>query len=74
MYGNESSTVKVVVVVVCLAFQQHASVSLERICSDTGTEDSDQTFHLNQSQYTDMGWLVKHLNFSACIIFLASLR
>ena len=41
--------------------QQHASVSLGRICSDTGTychteiEAAQQTFYLTQSQYTVTG-------------------
>ena len=45
----------------CLTSQQHASVSQERICSDkftcchTEIEVAYQTFHLNQSQYTDTG-------------------
>ena len=45
----------------CLTSQQHASVSQERICSDSCTcchteiEVADQTFHLTQSQYTDTG-------------------
>ena len=45
----------------CLTFQQHASVSQERICSDnftfchTETEVADPTFYLTQSQYTDTG-------------------
>ena len=45
----------------CLTPQQHASVSLGRICSDNCTcchteiEVADQTFHLTQSQYTDTG-------------------
>ena len=45
----------------CLTSQQHASVSLGRICTDnftcchTETEAADQTFHLTQSQYTDTG-------------------
>ena len=45
----------------CLASQQHASVSQERICSDnftcchTETAVADQTFYLTQSQYTDTG-------------------
>ena len=45
----------------CLTFQQHASVSQGRICSDkftcchTDTEVADQTFYLTQSQYTDTG-------------------
>ena len=43
----------------CLASQQHASVSLGRICSDkftcchTEIEVADQTSHPTQSQYTD---------------------
>ena len=43
----------------CLTFQQHASVSQGRICSDKCTcyqaeiEVADQTFYLTQSQYTD---------------------
>ena len=43
----------------CLMFQQHASVSEGRICSDNFTcchteiEVADPTFHLKQSQYTD---------------------
>ena len=43
----------------CLTFQQHASVSQGRICSDnfrcclTEIEVADQTFHFTQSQYTD---------------------
>ena len=47
--------------VVCLRFQQQASVSQGRICSDNFTcchtqiEVADQTFHLTQSQYTDNG-------------------
>ena len=42
-------------------FQQHASVSQGRICSDnctcchTETEVAIQTFYLTQSQYTDTG-------------------
>ena len=45
----------------CLTSQQQASVSQERICSDTFTcchteiEVADQTFYLTQSQYTDTG-------------------
>ena len=45
----------------CLTSQQHASVSQGRICSDNFTccyteiEVADQTFYLNQSQYTDTG-------------------
>ena len=45
----------------CLTSQQHASVSLGRICSDkftcchTEIDVSDQTFHLTQSQYIDTG-------------------
>ena len=45
----------------CLLNQQHASVSLGRICSDnftcchTETKVADQTFHLTQCQYTDTG-------------------
>ena len=45
----------------CLSFQQHASVSQGRICTDNFTcchteiEAADQTFHLTQSQYTDTG-------------------
>ena len=45
----------------CLTFQQHASASQGRICSDnltcchSETEVADQTFHLTQSQYTDTG-------------------
>ena len=45
----------------CLTSQQHASVSQGRICSDNFTcchteiEVADQTFHITQSQYTDMG-------------------
>ena len=45
----------------CLTFQQHASVSQGRICSDSFTcchteiEVADQTLHLIQSQYTDTG-------------------
>ena len=45
----------------CLTSQQHASVSQGRICSDNFTcchteiEVSDPTFHLTQSQYTDIG-------------------
>ena len=45
----------------CLTPQQHASVSQGRICSDNCTcchteiEVADQTFHLTQSQYTDIG-------------------
>ena len=43
----------------CLTSQQHASASLERICSDnfmcchTEIEVADKNFHLTQSQYTD---------------------
>ena len=43
----------------CLMSQLHASVSQGRICSDNFTcchteiEVADQTFYLNQSQYTD---------------------
>ena len=45
----------------CSTCQQHASVSQGRICSDcctcchTEIEFADQTFHLTQSQYTDIG-------------------
>ena len=45
----------------CLASQQHASVSQGRICVDNLTcchieiEVADPTFHLTQSQYTDTG-------------------
>ena len=45
----------------CLTSQQHASVSLGRICTDNFTcchteiEVADQTFYLTQSQYTDTG-------------------
>ena len=45
----------------CLTYQQHASVSQGRVCSDnltcchTEIEVADQTFHLTQSQYTDTG-------------------
>ena len=45
----------------CLASQQHARVSQERIRSDNFTgchteiEVVDQTFHLTQSQYSDTG-------------------
>ena len=45
----------------CLTFQQHASVSQGRICSDkcmccyTETVVADQTFFLTQSQYTETG-------------------
>ena len=45
----------------CLTSQQHASVSQGRTCSDNFTcwhteiEVADQTFHINQSQYTDTG-------------------
>ena len=45
----------------CLTSQKRASVSQGRICSNnftcchTETEVADQTFYLNQSQYTDTG-------------------
>ena len=45
----------------CLTFQQQASVSQGRICSDNFTcchteiEVADPTFYLTQSQYTDTG-------------------
>ena len=45
----------------CLMSQQYASVSLGPICSDKRTcchteiEVADQTSHLTQSQYTDIG-------------------
>ena len=45
----------------CLMSQQHASVSLGRICTENSTcchteiEAADQTFYLTQSQYTDNG-------------------
>ena len=45
----------------CVASQQNASVSQERICFDkrtcchAETEVADQRFHLTQSQYTDTG-------------------
>ena len=45
----------------CLTFQQHASVSQGRICSDnltcchTEIEVADQTFYPTQSKYTDTG-------------------
>ena len=51
----------VCLLVACLTFQQHASVSEGRFCSDkftcchTEIEVADQTFHLTQSQYTDTG-------------------
>ena len=44
----------------CLTSQQHPSVSQGRICSDnltcchTEIEAADPTFHLTQSQYTDI--------------------
>ena len=47
--------------IACLTSQQHASVFQGRICSDNCTcchteiEVADQTFHLTQSQYTDIG-------------------
>ena len=47
--------------VFCLTSQHHASVSQGRICTDNFTcchaeiETADQTFHLTQSQYTDIG-------------------
>ena len=47
--------------VCCLTSQQHASVSQGRMCLDNFTcchaeiEVADQTFHLIQSQYTDIG-------------------
>ena len=45
----------------CLTYQQHASVSQGRICTDNFTcchteiKAADQAFHLTQSQYTDNG-------------------
>ena len=45
----------------CLMYQEHASVSQGRICSDnftcchTEVGAADQTLHLTQSQYTDTG-------------------
>ena len=45
----------------CLTSQQHASASQGQICTDnfmcchTEMEAADQTFHLTQSQYTDIG-------------------
>ena len=45
----------------CLTYQQYASVSQGRICSDNFTcchteiEVADKTFYLTQSQYTDTG-------------------
>ena len=45
----------------CLTSQQHASVSQGRICENkftcchTDIEVADQTFHLTQSQYSDIG-------------------
>ena len=51
----------IVMLVGCLASQQHACVSQGRICSDNCTcchterEVADQTFHLTKSQYTDTG-------------------
>ena len=45
----------------CLTSQQHASVSLGRICTynfaccHTEIEVANQTFYLTQSQYTDTG-------------------
>ena len=45
----------------CLTYQQHASVSQGRICSNNFTcclteiEVADPTFYLTQSQYTDTG-------------------
>ena len=56
-----NETVRRDVAVCCLTSQQHASVSLGRICSDYFTcchseiEVADPTFHLTQSQYTDTG-------------------
>ena len=53
--------VGMLVLVGCLTSQQHASVSLGRICSDNFTcfyteiQVADPTFHLTQSQYTDTG-------------------
>ena len=62
---NEAvAVVAVAVVVACLTSQQHASVSQGRICSDkltcchTEMEVADQTFHLTQSQYTDIRQIV----------------
>ena len=46
-------------IVVCIASQQHASVSQGRICTDTFTschteiEVADRIFYLTQSLYTD---------------------
>ena len=55
------NTCVVCLLVGCLTFQQHASVSQGRICTDNFTcchteiEAANQTFHLTQSQYTDTG-------------------
>ena len=56
---NDNVSSNMFVLVGCLTFQQHDSVSQGRICSDncmcyhTEIEVADQTFHLTQSQYTD---------------------
>ena len=58
---SNQQTSNVCLLVGCLTSQQHASVSQGRICSDNFTcchteiDVGDQTFHLNQSQYTDTG-------------------
>ena len=57
---NHISVVEAVGIVLCLS-KQHASVSQGRFCSDnltccyTEIEVADQTFHLTQSQYTNIG-------------------
>ena len=56
-----SASRAVCLLVGCLTSQQQASVSQGRICSDNftcchpGIEVPDPTFHLTQSQYTDIG-------------------
>ena len=58
---STSSHNGVCLLVGCLTFQQHASVSQRRIrpdnftCCHTEIEVTDQTFYLTQSQYTDTG-------------------
>ena len=57
--GSRLARQFVCLLVACLMFQQHASVSQGQICSDNFTcchteiEVADQTFHLTHAQYTD---------------------
>ena len=58
---NDDEGREVCLLVGCFTFQQQASVSQGRICTDNFTcchteiQVADQTFYLTQSQYTDTG-------------------